>query len=568
VSSVTQVAKSAAKQIPTFVAILAALVLTATPWRLAGFALAVPALAGITWRAYTSGFGLTMAAQLMLVFGALAAYRIEISAPADLSLIIAGAAVAALVAFQPLLELLVGSQQIAVANLPGYSGRRRIPINPETLYAANIALVAVLAVCAAAGWSPWLVVLAAAVVAAGTLVVGEQAIGARLRGNKVSARFTSAIRRYEPAFAVYFTAPDETEYHVSMWLPYLERIGRPFVLIVREPRAFKALAPTTSAPVVFCPLVSDVDAVVTPSMRACFYVNNGAKNAHMVRFNQLTHIQMLHGDSDKASSFNPVTGMFDRIFVAGQAGIDRYAANGVPIPTEKFDIVGRPQVESVEVSLDHIRDVTAKTVLYASTWRGLYTDANYCSLGIGEDIVAELLRRKATVILRPHPYADRDPANARRIVRLVEMLADDRARTGREHLYGAAATRIPLIDCINRADALVSDVSGVASDWLQSGKPFALTDMVDAGAGEFGTSFPLSRAAYVIDSGASNLDAVFDNLLEDDPLEDIRRDMKAYYLGDFAGTGYADTFVRIARGYVDGPAIPADASPGGVRVNG
>ena len=38
--------------------------------------------------------------------------------------------------------------------------------------------------------------------------------------------------------------------------------------------------------------------------------------------------------------------------------------------------------------------------------------------------------------------------------------------------------------------------------------------------------------------------AVFDNLLEDDPLEDVRREMKAYYLGDFAGTGYADTFVR------------------------
>ena len=52
----------------------------------------------------------------------------------------------------------------------------------------------------------------------------------------------------------------------------------------------------------------------------------------MVRFNQLTHIQLLHGDSDKASSFNPVTAMFDRIFVAGQAAIDRYAANGVLIP--------------------------------------------------------------------------------------------------------------------------------------------------------------------------------------------------------------------------------------------
>ena len=161
----------------------------------------------------------------------------------------------------------------------------------------------------------------------------------------------------------------------------------------------------------------------------------------MVRFNQLTHIQLLHGDSDKASSFNPVTAMFDRIFVAGQAGIDRYAANGVPHPAQKFDIVGRPQVETVAPTREHIRDVTDKVVLYATTWIGLYTDANYCSLPIGERSYQKLLERKATVILRPHPYADRDPGSARQIERLHQILADDRDRTGREHVFGAGRDR-------------------------------------------------------------------------------------------------------------------------------
>src|SRR5690625_5823159 len=62
----------------------------------------------------------------------------------------------------------------------------------------------------------------------------------------------------------------------------------------------------------------------------------------------MTHVQLLHGDSDKASSFNPVTAFYDNVFVAGQAGIDRYENNGVDIPKHKFTIVGRPQVESVE----------------------------------------------------------------------------------------------------------------------------------------------------------------------------------------------------------------------------
>ena len=106
----------------------------------------------------------------------------------------------------------------------------------------------------------------------------------------------------------------------------------------------------------------------------------------MVRFSQLTHIQMLHGDSDKASSYNPVTAMFDKVYVAGQAGIDRYAANGVYIDPAKFEIVGRPQVEKIRVAQGPIADLANQTVMYATTWSGLYTDMQYSSLaGSGSD---------------------------------------------------------------------------------------------------------------------------------------------------------------------------------------
>ena len=57
-----------------------------------------------------------------------------------------------------------------------------------------------------------------------------------------------------------------------------------------------------------------------------------------------------------------------------------------------------------------------------------------------------------------------------------------------------------LFDCINRADAMISDVSGVASDFLYSAKPFALTNMAaPRRRDEFETSFPLAKAAYVLD---------------------------------------------------------------------
>src|SRR5262249_33697082 len=124
-------------------------------------------------------------------------------------------------------------------------------------------------------------------------------------------------------------------------------------------------------------------------------------------------------------------------------------------------IVGRPQVETIQVSHEQIGSITQPVVLYATTWVGLYSDVNYCSLAIGEKIVRALLDRKATVIFRPHPYADRHGPNARHIARLHQLLADDRDRTGRQHVFGAAATdEMTVFDCVNRADAMISDVSG------------------------------------------------------------------------------------------------------------
>jgi len=119
-------------------------------------------------------------------------------------------------------------------------------------------------------------------------------------------------------------------------------------------------------------------------------------------------------------------------------------------------------------------------------------------------------------------------------------------------VFGAAATtQMSLFECINRSDAMISDVSGVASDFLYSMKPFALTNMAGRAADEFEKSFPLAKAAYVIDRAANNIDPVLDDLLRDDPLVGTRQRVRTYYLGDFPPDSYADGFVEAARRYTD-----------------
>ena len=118
-------------------------------------------------------------------------------------------------------------------------------------------------------------------------------------------------------------------------------------------------------------------------------------------------------------------------------------------------------------------------------------------------------------------------------------------------MFGTAATeQLSLFDCINRADALISDVSGVASDFLYSGKPFALTNMLGEDAEQYEASFPLAKAAYVIDKDGRQPRRVLDELLDNDPLDAVRGEVKAYYLGDFPPERYADGFVERARSYL------------------
>ncbi|WBB69896.1 CDP-glycerol glycerophosphotransferase family protein [Micromonospora sp. WMMD812] len=454
-----------------------------------------------------------------------------------------------------------GNLEIRAANLPV---RSWAPLVATHLGGVLLGLLAAVALAAAATLPAVVALVAALLVGAGAGAVALDLARRRLRPPAGGGAVGRALRRHEPEFLLYFSAPPGSEYQVTMWLPYLERIGRPFVVLLREPEFLAPVAAATTAPVVYCPTLRAMDEALAPSLKVAFYVNHGAKNSHCIRFTQLTHIQLHHGDSDKAPSANPVSAIFDRIFVAGPAAIERYARAGVDIPAEKFVVVGRPQVESIGVRPEPLPAGAPRTVLYTPTWTGHHADADYCSLPVAEPLLRRLLDRGATVILRAHPYTAQNPASARQLGRLTELLAADRARTGRPHVWGAAASRdLSLVECVNRSDALISDVSGVISDYLYSGKPFAVTDM-GAEGDRFPERFPLAGAGYVLRRDMTNLDEVLDRLLGADPLAPERWATRRRYLGDFPAASYADAFLDAARRELEpgwSPPAPRIAPP-------
>ncbi|QKW13076.1 CDP-glycerol glycerophosphotransferase family protein [Verrucosispora sp. NA02020] len=547
------VTKLAARGLATGGAVLAFLVLALTGATAWGLGLAVAALAATVWERRVRPGADSVAETALLAAGILVGYARQLDGGFDPILAVTALVLLGLVLVTGPLRT-AGNLEIRAANLPV---RTWVPQVAARLDDAVAGLLAALAVAALAGLPAVVALLVCLPVGAAAGAVALDLARRRFRPTAGGSAVTRALRRHQPEFVLHFSAPPGSEYQVTMWLPYLERIGRPFVVMLREPEFLPAVAAATTAPVVYCPTLRTMDEVLVPSLRVAFYVNHGAKNSHCIRFTQLTHVQLHHGDSDKAPSANPVSAIFDRIFVAGEAAVDRYARAGVEIPAEKFVVVGRPQVEAIEVRHQPTRGLTNPTVLYTPTWTGHHADADYCSLPMAETLLRRLLDRGATVILRAHPYTNQHPGSARRLARLHELLAADRSRTGRQHVFGAAASRLTLAESVNRADALVSDVSGVVSDWLYSGKPYAVTD-TGVDGDRFVERFPLAATGYVLRRDIADLDDVLTRLLDTDPLAEARWATRRRYLGDFPADSYAEAFLSAARRELD-PAWTAPA---------
>ena len=384
------------------------------------------------------------------------------------------------------------------------------------------------------------------------------------------ARFTAynrdvldRLRAYRPTLTMPYNG--HAEFHIGLWSPYLERTGQPFTVVTTDALAFQRVAERYTMPVIYAPAgdLRAIRAMLPKTVRAALYVYSG-NNEDFLKFRRMTHVWLHHGDSDKEASSRRKAAAYDVLVVAGQAAIDRYAAHGVHIPSEKFKILGRPQIENIETATDPIATVNKPVVLYAPTWYAADRKINHSSLPIGTAIVSALLARNATVIFRPHPARRRLPEAAAAIAAIDELLRADAELTARPHRWGAAASDPTFAELANAANALVADVSGVVTDFMQSLKPFAMVATGDK-TDTFRARFPTSRSAYVIEWDLSTLDDALDAMLGDDPLAPIRVEHRKYYLGAHENAASARAFVSYLQSLTADP-MPIEAVPAKLPV--
>lgn len=413
----------------------------------------------------------------------------------------------------------------------------------------------------------WIAVVPAALaVGLGAATVGHFWIARSRRVFQTAERqLLDSLGTYSPEAVVYFSAPNgKSVYQVAQWLPLLESSGRRLVVVTRERNLVGALAARCESPVVYVQKLTDLERVAGPSARAVFYVNSGMKNMHMLRLAKFTHVQLLHGESDKGASANKSAASYDKLFVAGQLAIDRYRDAGIELADDRFVVVGRPMIDGLLGRRDEY--VGRPCVLYAPTWEGFDAAASSCSvLPLGEAVVERLLALDPPVRVwfKPHPLTGSSRpeygAARARIEQLVEAAAARDPGAG----HRVVTSDVPINDAFDESDLLISDVSSVIVDYLATGKPMVVCDVEGLGESGMHERYPTSGGASIIGDAGQLGPVIDDALFGADQMQVCRIVTKARVLGPFEGDA-TEHLHRVLDALLDGtelPALPAAPTP-------
>ena len=431
--------------------------------------------------------------------------------------------------------------------LAGYSSfYRRAGGTPAAFVAAEaVALAGALA--PAAGQPVLATVL---LVVAASLAVVYAAVAAsgflRLlrRADADAASLVADLAATDPRYLVHVSlGAGQSRYIANQWLPVLDATPTNGLIAVREASQLAPLL-ATRVPVVYAPSPRNLEQVTLPQVSAALYLAYGEKNAHLLREPRLTHVMLLHGDSDKATSSNAQARAFDQVWVAGQAAVDRYRTAGVALAPDQVVLIGRPQVERL-LALPPRDPGLPPVVLYAPTFEGYYAETAHSSLDtMGVAMVRQLLEQfpDVEVWFKPHPASGVvRPSMLAAIAEIEDLLR------GGPHVLVDRRPDLTLTDCLARADVLVSDVSSVISDFLATGRPVAVTNPAGLPDDEFRAAYPSQRGSYLVGPDLAGFEASIADALGGDSLRREREAVVGYLLGDLPDGPQAAFDAALAR---------------------
>ena len=337
---------------------------------------------------------------------------------------------------------------------------------------------------------------------------------------------------------VFFPDTQESLYQIRPWLRAFEALDAEerTVVVCQDSRTAQRLREESTLDVITVARYGRMDDLLSRgNLRLALYVNHSPRNFENLRFTSLTHVYLGHGDSDKGVSASNQVKAYDFCFVAGQAAVDRLALHVPRYDAEaRCVVIGQPQLDSSGLLTLPPRPESGRTtVLYAPTWEGAQPSVAYSSVvSHGRALVRALLDDGSfDVIYRPHPLTGVTSGEYAAADAEIRAMVTDAPGAHRVDTGG------DLADAFSESDCLVCDISGVALNWLPTGRPLVVTEPASEAA-------PLGASLlnHVMTLAASKCKDVASALAraESSP---VPREVVEYYMGPVVPGGATAAFV-------------------------
>ena len=338
---------------------------------------------------------------------------------------------------------------------------------------------------------------------------------------------------------VYFGDRSSKFYQLEQWIPVLEQLHKhhKVVIVVRKGSALTSVLEATHLPVVFKRKFDPLQTFYHANdFKLALYVNNGMTNFQSLSFAPMVHVHVNHGESDKLSMVSNQTKAYDKVFVAGEAAVERHRRALIDFDESQLVRVGRPQLD-IERPLE-LEPSSARTIMYAPTWEGENDANNYTSVDLfGPQIVEAVLRiPDARLIYKPHPRVEtsKDPEMVEANARILELIEAANSPIVDETLQHQVLMQGDILGMFDTVDLLITDISSVGLDflYLHPNKPLVLTDRRNDSE-TLNAEAPISRATPLInESTIDRVESLISEMLNHDSSVEVRHELRRHYFGD------------------------------------
>ena len=330
----------------------------------------------------------------------------------------------------------------------------------------------------------------------------------RVPNDEVRERVREAIEAAAPQVVLHHSGRRGTVEQVLLWVPALLALDRACLIVVREASHLDDLA-DCGIPVVWAPRSQDVELFMVASVDLALYPSDSTNiNNHLLRVPGIYDVLVGHGDSDEPESRSPIARMYDEVWVAGEAGRQRYAYPTSGLSASKVKEIGpiRPPAPlTVESPLRPI-------AVYAPSWENVVDAVDLSSvLRRGAPVLDALLARQdvRTIFVPAAPSGSRTPAVATAVERLRRRLT----LAGADHATWPAAR---LAEALAVASFAVVDVSPALAEAVRADVPFAVPAPAGMTAADLADSFPSTTAGAVLREYPLDVFAALDDALGPD----------------------------------------------------